>query len=143
MGLEAWSRGARKVVLVERARLPVRELKQRLQEWQQKSLGLGEWEVVERDALSWLKQFRLDYQNWEREDQLQTTLFFDPPYEEHALYQGFIKELADSWFRGDVIIESDSLKGVSREQLELGLGAAQKYFTQGASFLGLWSYAKA
>lgn len=126
MGFEALSRGAAGVVLNEAHKTAYRVLERNRGKWDERfsegplaRLRQGPFqallgrlaEVVPREA-------------WP-----QTVLFFDPPYEEHALYEEFWRLVQD--FPGEVWLESDRLKGPALEAQRQHLSGPVKEVWQG------------
>jgi 16S rRNA (guanine966-N2)-methyltransferase len=108
MGFEALSRGSQKVFLNEMLRpafLNLKDNKLKLENAFQ--FDPSSSKVTNLDARSWILK-ELPY---EMPDTSQVILYFDPPYENHALYLEVIKQLQESHFKGEVWIESNKLKG--------------------------------
>lgn len=141
MGLEAWSRGAKDVILVEKNRKTFQLLQKnylKLQEKYQKYAKETSIELVSASASQWaktsLERHLENYQN--------IVLFFDPPYRDHDLYKqtfSTIKNLG-SRYQFECWIESDKNLGIHYDQwLEIG-GDPDKYYVQGTSFFILYSF---
>lgn len=115
MGFEAWSRGAKKVYLIEANKSVFSLLRKNYQLIKTKfaqELKEREINIVCDDIENWIKYFKKNYNNNEEE----TIIFFDPPYQSHDLYQNVadkkIINASSPWYNGQVWIESDELKGV-------------------------------
>ncbi len=145
MGLEAWSRGAEAVYLVEADRVAAGQIKEACQRARARFDNLGELHAVHADLLQWLPGFKTLYQSWSPERQELTTVFFDPPYELHSLYTDCLKFFFDSnsqWFRGEFVFESDRQKGPALEGLKAVYQFQEQLYTQGTSYLCVISCVK-
>lgn len=143
MGLEAYSRGAKAVIFVEK-NLQIRKILQKNIEHCQlqaaKNPGnWGELHCVGQSAESYWHSWREHYQTLEIKAQGQTIIFFDPPYQQLGLYQRFFEFFLGAtgphWFCGTLWVESDEQKGFSSEKM---IGPRQeicKIFRQGTRFL--------
>ncbi len=101
LGLEAHSRGACEVVLVERSKEVARQLRLTVEEW-----GLSDVSVARADALRWLA----------RPPRAFDIAFLDPPFGSHLL-EPACQELARcGWLRpeGRVYIETSAPSGLPR-----------------------------
>ena len=140
MGLEAWSRGAAAVHLVESDvkthRILAANSKKISDKFGQES---RERPVTVRkdNALGWLKQFKSQYEGWDEEKQMNTILFFDPPYEKKDLYQDVAAYTLREWFVGRVWIESDRQKGLSADHWEGWGEQFVKTYFQGTSYIAV------
>ncbi|MBT3585702.1 MAG: hypothetical protein HN509_12425 [Halobacteriovoraceae bacterium] len=140
MGLEAWSRGAEQVYLIE----PNRQVFQLMQKnWD--GLGApGDVTLINKKIESWIIQFKRDYASWGTKTQSQTVFYFDPPYTKHNLYEKIVLDylLGESWFKGVLWLESDSKKGLSVDfWKKCGLNP-ENSFTQGDSFIWVVPFSK-
>jgi 16S rRNA (guanine966-N2)-methyltransferase len=141
LGLEAWSRGAREVILVECDRLLAEKLTELSLSASQKYTELGRIEVVRARAEKWLEAFQRSYGTEDVSMQQGTTIFFDPPYEDHELYRQILGQFAHTpWFKGLLIVESDDLKGMTQLALEELLGVSKHRFVQGTSHFTLFTF---
>jgi len=100
LGLEAASRGAREVVMLDLARRVVRQL-----EANRELLDLSRVEIYEADALVWLEQGPRPFD----------VVFVDPPFAEHLLPAVCAKLEANAWLATDacVYLEDDAGRGFS------------------------------
>jgi 16S rRNA (guanine966-N2)-methyltransferase len=141
VGLEAWSRGAHFVHLIESNPKVFQVLKRNADAVGGNDALLGPAPTIichRDDARSWLKRFAFEYQQWGEEQKAQTILFLDPPYQLSAVYQDIInKQLVKGrWFQGTIWLESDEQKGLPMttwqqiEELD-----EVRYFQQGSSYL--------
>lgn len=138
MGFEAWSRGAKKVYLNEVSKHILKTL-----EFNRENLLLknhhkknGEISCTNSPAEKWIKQFRSEYEKFSDAEKNETVIFLDPPYSEKNVYNEVIQYLkSESWYFGQLWIESDPKKGLSQEIVkEMGL-AASKIYEQGESYI--------
>lgn len=133
MGFEALSRGAEKVIFVESRREVAQLLRQNLDSLSQKFKQPGimqQCEIVCSDAASWLEQ-RLNRHPGDKSEML----FFDPPYEDHQLYESVANLLVKHPYQGDIFFESDVKKGPPKkfwEELSLTL---KKSYEHGDHFI--------
>lgn len=138
MAFEAWSRGARKVFVNEINKHVIKILEDNKEQilLKHSHKKCGEIICSHFPAEKWIKHFRLEYEKFSPEDQEETIIFLDPPYSEKNVYYEVVKFLKeDGWFRGQLWVESDPLKGLSIKEVEaLGLRAL-KIYEQGDSFI--------
>ncbi len=129
MGFEALSRGAEKVVLVDAdkgAFLTIRKNRDELMRafrFEESSFQLSQTDArkfVERET------------GYFNED---TILFFDPPYEDHALYDQVLLGLKEKGFGGEVWVETDRLKGPPRDKITQAFVSIIKIVEQGDHFV--------
>ncbi|MBY0517659.1 MAG: RsmD family RNA methyltransferase [Bacteriovoracaceae bacterium] len=127
MGLEALSRGAQNVWLNEMSKVSYRVLEKNVKNWHDKQ-GLDEGQQLhlsQLDFRSFLERLR---SNPSVENE-QTVLFFDPPWEQHSLYEDFWKRV--SGFPGELWVESDDQKGVRLVEQKKHLSSLVKEVTHG------------
>lgn len=140
MGLEAWSRGAALVHLIESDVKTHRVLSANTkkisdkfeQEFRDRPIN-----VRKDNALIWLRQFRSQYESWDLEKQMNTILFFDPPYEKKDLYQDVAAYTLREWFSGRMWIESDRQKGLSADHWDGWGEQFVKTYFQGTSYIAV------
>lgn len=144
IGLEACSRGANRIYLVEPHRAVFSILSKNVGNFSSKynAKNLFTIEPVAKFAEKWMVKFFDDYKRREDLNQQKTVLFLDPPYEEKKVYRSIISYLgSDSCFKGQLWIESDRQKGLSIEELEAQLKMYNleigKIFKQGTSFIAI------
>lgn len=107
MGYEALSRGSQKVLLndsMKGAFLTMKDNKANLEKAFRFDPGMTK--VTNLDVKNWIAR-ELPY---ELPDTENVILFFDPPYENHALYFEVLKLLKEANFKGEVWVEGDRLK---------------------------------
>lgn len=138
MGFEAWSRGAKKVYLNEVSKHILKTL-----EFNRENLLVknhhkknGEISCSNYPAEKWIKQFRAEYEKFSEAEKNETVIFLDPPYSEKNVYNEVVQYLkSESWYFGQLWIESDPKKGLSQETVkEMGLSAV-KIYEQGESYI--------
>jgi 16S rRNA (guanine966-N2)-methyltransferase len=129
MGLEALSRGAEKVVLVDTDKGAFITMKKNRDElvkkfrFEEKNIQVSQVDVlkfVEREI------------TYHGED---TILFFDPPYEDHKLYVSVLHLLKEKGFQGEVWVETDRLKGPDKETITQAFHSIIKVVEQGDHFV--------
>jgi len=128
MGLEAWSRGCNEVYLVEPNQKVLPILKKNVEKVLDAS-DSGKVEVISLPLRKYLKIFKEAYKTWENDQKENTIIFLDPPYHMEKLYKSVIHDLQeDSWFVGQLWIESDTKVGVPISYWEeLGLNVIRTY----------------
>jgi len=133
MGLEALSRGASHVYLVENNKNSFRFLKTNAQKILQKFPDLGKLECFMDDFAKWLKKNESVLTN--DEDKI---IFFDPPYEKIDLYRAFLTSIFQANFHGKLIVEACQQKTLKIDSFEQEFGIANKIFKQGTSFFAIY-----
>ena len=137
IGLEAWSRGAKRVCLVEHEKR-VFKLLEKNYELFEKLEGFDERpiEISNNDCTRWLSAFSEEYARLPQNEKDNCIIFFDPPYHLHNLYKDIVGGVINSdWFSGELWIESDEKKGLpSSFWHDMGL-KEKKIFTQGTSYV--------
>lgn len=138
MALEAWSRGADGVYLVEENPKIYKLLKKNCEFLTEKfpeERSIRPLESYQGDALKWLKNFKSLYGSWSEEKQESAIVFVDPPYGDLALYEALLEELAGEWYSGTIWLEGDNKKGQSEEFWRQKYSIKGKGYTHGDSFL--------
>lgn len=132
MGLEALSRGADRVFLNDVTRGPFLTLKDN-KERIVKGFNFEPDSIVvtNYDAKAWIQK-ELSYQ---LKDTSKCILFFDPPYENHILYEEALSLLKSVNFQGEVWVESDRLKGPPSTKLTGLFHSIIKTVEQGDHFV--------
>jgi 16S rRNA (guanine966-N2)-methyltransferase len=121
MGFEAWSRGASHVYLNEMNRHVLKILEENkeaiiLRNHHKKS---GVLEVSHLPAEKFIYLFKSKYLSMTKDEKVETILFLDPPYSEKNVYSKVLHCLKEeSWFFGQVWLESDPKKGMKLSELE-------------------------
>ncbi|WP_417335556.1 RsmD family RNA methyltransferase [Halobacteriovorax marinus] len=134
MGLEALSRGASSLKLIEPNTKVFALTKKNLSSILKFSKNLGTGELIRSDAFKFLQSFLISYKNFDQETQESTILFLDPPYELHQVYFDCLELILSSGYCGEVWIESDQQKGVKLSELEK-MFPDSKVYRQGTSFI--------
>lgn len=132
MGFEALSRGSQKVLLNEMMKgafLTLKDNKANLE----KSFRFDPSmiKVTNLDAKLWVTR-ELPY---ELPDTSNVILYFDPPYENHALYFDVINLLKEQGFQGELWVEADRLKGPKQNELTGVFHSVIKTVEQGDHFV--------
>lgn len=138
MGLEAWSRGASEVVLVENNKKVLPILKKNIERLKQSYKDEFECRPIQILSISAEKFFTHGHSVLNKSDSAELCLFFDPPYHLHALYEKvllsevpkFKEVISELW------VESDHQKGLGIPHWEEKGLVNIKAFTQGASYIG-------
>lgn len=132
MGYEALSRGSQKVFVndsMKGAFLTLKDNKAKLEKAFKFESDMIN--VTNLDAKNWVQK-ELQYQLPETENVI---LFFDPPYENHALYFDVLKSLKEMNFQGEVWVESDRLKGPKIDLVTGAFHSVIKKVEQGDHFV--------
>lgn len=131
MGFEALSRGALRVWLNDSHRQAQAVLSKNAELWKSK-VGLDEQELVVsgNTFAKFLQRWR---QTVSEDVQKNTVIFFDPPYEEHELYQEFWE--STQGFPGEIWVESDELKGLKLIEQRTKLSEVVKEVMQGSHWI--------
>lgn len=140
VGLEAWSREAAEVYLIE---LDGRTHKYLCSNIKKVSDGFSrefdERPIISRKdkATNWLNSFKKTYESWSFERQSNTILFFDPPYEKKALYDEVISLNLREWYYGRIWVESDRQKGLSADHWQIWGDQFVKTYFLGTSYVAV------
>ncbi len=99
LGLEAASRGAGRVLMLDRSPVVVDQLRQNIS-----LLGLNQTAVEQADALSWLQSAPQPFD----------IVFLDPPFADELLQQVCHQLAVGGWLKPDALlyIETDAAKGL-------------------------------
>lgn len=129
VGLEALSRGAQKVIWVEKSQKHFMLLKKNLNPY----LRINQDELVHDDALDWISQ-KMKSSLLGRP----VVVFFDPPYEQHELYVKFLETmiLGHEYL---IWVESDRKKGPHQELWDQYSAYLIKSYSQGTRFINVYS----
>jgi 16S rRNA (guanine966-N2)-methyltransferase len=132
MGLEALSRGSQKVLLNDSMRgafLTLKDNKEKIEKAFKFEPDMIK--VTNLDAKNWVSK-ELSYELPETENVI---LFFDPPYENHALYFDVLKLLKEMNFQGELWVESDRLVGPKIDDVTGAFHSVIKKVEQGDHFV--------
>lgn len=106
VGIEALSRGALKLTLVEKDTNAFKKLHGVVQGLKQDNIDLStevEIDCVKKDAQRWLEQFLKTEILYDKN----VILFFDPPYNDLSLYTQVLNLISNSNFKGELWVEYD------------------------------------
>ncbi len=134
MGLEALSRGAESVTLIEPNSKVFALTKKNVESMSKVSRELGKIELIKSNAVKWLEGFLHTYETMNDEAKESVILFLDPPYLLHDIYHKCIDLISKVDFQGELWIESDEQKGVKKKYLE-NLFLDMRSYSQGTSFI--------
>ena len=130
MGLEALSRGVRKLILVDThtklAQTNVRAIKDKYE-------IETPTEVIKSDCLKWMNS------NTDLLSEEKPILFFDPPYEKKNLYENFMS-LPLEQLSSMTVIEGCEQKTMRIADFEALYGKADKSFQQGTSYFLMYRF---
>lgn len=132
IGFEALSRGAQKIFLNEMMKgafLTLRDNKAKLEHVFKFEEGIIN--LTSLDAKIWIQK-EMPYH---LPDTQNVVLYLDPPYENHSLYFDLTAQLKKANFRGEIWLESDRLKGPSKDELIRQFHSVIKLVEQGDHFV--------
>lgn len=140
IGLEAWSRGAKKVFFVEPDRKVLSVLRKNVTKFKESYPDHGkdhEIIVSSNSILKWIKVLRERYEEYSEEEKRSTILFLDPPYKMIDIYKEIVfkRLISESWFKGELWIESDRHKGLPISYWEEQNVESFKTTTHGDSYI--------
>ncbi len=138
MGIEAWSRGARKVILIEESEAVFSVIIDNV-----KKISISYFDNFKKfpiecfniSAIVWINTnlSSLNYDN--------LVIFFDPPYKNHVLYDSLISLLIKIKFSGVLWFESDSKKGIPIDYISNWNLKHNKVFYRGDSYISIINFA--
>ena len=138
VGFEAWSRGSVRVYLNEINRHVLMALEENRESLLVKNNHKKNGDIICKamSAPKFLQVFRDEYLKFDIDQQENTVIFLDPPYSEKKIYEEVVEYLQDDqWFKGQLWIESDGLKGFkSSHWIDSKLNPV-KIFEQGDSYI--------
>ncbi len=133
IGLEAFSRGAKELHLIEASASAFRELKKNSEK-----MAAEEIFLYQQKASQWLVSFKKKYLSFTQELKGQVIMYLDPPYEKHQEYVDVL-DLLQGWYQGHLWIESEIHKGLDLKAFkkfeEYRYEEARSLFTHGDSFI--------
>ncbi|MGZ3786993.1 MAG: RsmD family RNA methyltransferase [Bacteriovorax sp.] len=138
MGFEAWSRGASKIYLNEVSRHVLRTLEENRENLLLKNHHKKNGEIFcsNMPAEKFIHQFKNTYQALSEEQKKDTIIFLDPPYSLKSIYADVIRALtSESWYFGQLWIESDPKKGLPSSTWEEHNLRPFKIFEQGENYI--------
>lgn len=129
MGFEALSRSADKVVLVDSDKYANMTIKKNRDEMV-RAFKFDEKliQVTQMDAKKFIER-EISYFDEN------AILFFDPPYEDHALYESSLSILKEKGFKGEVWVETDLKKGPPKDKITQAFHSIIKIVEQGDHFV--------
>ena len=143
VAFEAWSRGASRIFLNEISKHVLKIIEENREELSVRFAlkSPADFMISQMSAEKNLLQFKKNYQHFSESEKEENIIFLDPPYNQIEIYQKVIQILTEeSWFFGQLWVESDYQKGLSQEQLiALGL-KLDKVFEQGSSYLSVTNF---
>lgn len=128
IGLEALSRGADEVFLIESHPKVVSVLKKNTSRIKEKFSELGAVHAISSNAVSWLAKNHSLLQGKE------LFLFFDPPYEDLDLYESFFKLINEVELSARIIVEACEQKTMKLSDFKEKFGEGTKVYQKGTSF---------
>lgn len=134
VGLEALSRGAFEVYLIEKSPKSFQLCKSNIAKFD-KFTALGNATAVKSDYLKWLKAYLNSQKNTD-----DLFIFFDPPYEMISSYEVVFDLLKSSGFKGHLVFEACQQKTMRLAEFETKFPGAIKCFKQGTSFFNIYSF---
>ena len=138
IGIEAASRGAKPVMLVESNVKAHKIIQTNIKNFEEKyQIIIGS---VRKEFQKWFKDFISFYENLDRDEKERIILFFDPPYEKIELYKEFFSFVKKENFSGIAIIEACRQKTMTEEEFVQNFGEPTRNYKQGTSFLYLYDY---
>ncbi|MBL6989416.1 MAG: RsmD family RNA methyltransferase [Bacteriovoracaceae bacterium] len=147
IGMEAWSRGASCVYCIENGAVAKKILRNNIEALKDSyhvEFSTRSIDVIYGSFVKWLQHFCKKYLTWDKSKQKKVIIFFDPPYTDTLLYELVIAAIdANAWFKGEVWLESDELKGLPlahwREH-RLTHNKMDKHYKQGSSYILILQY---
>lgn len=134
VGLEALSRGAFEVYLVEKSPKAFQLCKNNIDKFN-KFPELGNATAIKTDYYKWLKTF-LSSQNTTED----LFVFFDPPYEMITSYEKVFELLKSIQFEGYLVFEACQQKTMKVETFNSKFPGVLKCFKQGTSFFNIYRF---
>jgi 16S rRNA (guanine966-N2)-methyltransferase len=138
VAFEAWSRGAEFIYINEKNRHVLKSLHENRENLLLKNhhKKTGTIECSAMAAEDFIKFFKTKYASLNESQQENTIIFLDPPYSEKKIYTEIVHFLrVDHWFKGQLWLESDALKGIPHTDWEKEEIQTSKIFEQGVSYI--------
>lgn len=138
MAFEAWSRGATRVYVneINKHVMAVLQRNTELLILKHSHRKCGEIICSNQSVEKWIITFKNQYLQLSPDQQEETIIFLDPPYSKKEIYTEVINFLTkEEWFRGQLWVESDNLKGLGQKEVALLGLESQKIYEQGNSFI--------
>ncbi len=141
IGIEAWSREAAKVTLIEKNKKVFTIVQKNLDSVKIKypdEVRARSIDLTNQDCLLWIQGYKAKYETLTDEEKAKTILFLAPPYAIITIYETFLTFIKD-WFKGQIWIESDRQKGLDIPAIKKLLDGSdlvyKKEYVQGSTFL--------
>ena len=135
VGLEASSRNARQVHLIEKDPTVYKILQKNIAKLEKCLPHAPHIFAYNQDALKFLKNFEQEYLKSSPTQQENTILFFAPPYPLHELYESVLAMIVQGWFKGVLWLEGDHEKSPGFERLSQLCGGHQSLLEHGQSYI--------
>jgi 16S rRNA (guanine966-N2)-methyltransferase len=136
MGIEALSRGAKSVTLIEKNPKNFLALKKNIDKLLEKYGDLP-IDIIKSDALSYLAK-KVESDNLDIYG-ANSIIFFDPPYEQLDLYKKFFEMTSQvKNFQGQIWVEACRQKTFPSKVMENKLEYLYKTYTQGTSYISVF-----
>ena len=140
MGIEAWSRGAESVHLVEADKKVFKTLSLNVEKVLQSvghDIQEGTLQIYQERIERWLPRFAKMYLDGDAAKQNSTIIFFDPPYEMTKLYEEVILGvlIGQGWYQGQIWVEADGQKGLPLKFWETKGLPLKFHYTHGSSYV--------
>ncbi len=140
IGFEAISRGAQTVTFVECLPCAYKVLVKNRQLIEQKKRVQGKIFLEKKKVEKWLPIMHKTSLKWDAKRQENTILFFDPPYDDHELYNTVMNSIFKSEsFNGMLWVEADTKKGPSDTFWQQYRTRLQKSFQQGTRIIYIFA----
>jgi 16S rRNA (guanine966-N2)-methyltransferase len=138
IGIEAASRGASPVMLIESNHKAFTVIQKNITQFKTKyNIHI---DSIKKEFQKWFKDFISFYDDLSKDEQERIILFFDPPYEKIDLYRDFFEFVSKDNFTGIAIIEACRHKTMSEDDFVKNFGEPSRNYRQGTSFLYLYDY---
>lgn len=134
IGLEASSRGADSLYLVEKNQNAIKFLKQNLNSYKKKVSSHGQINLVKADASKWLKE------NLALLGGDELIIFYDPPYEDIKGYEQIYQIISEQKISCKLIMEGCTQKTMKLDDFTTQFPGASKSFKQGTSFFMIYDF---
>lgn len=133
VGLEAWSRAARSVLVYEKNKNTFRNLQANLQRLQSRyDCSKRPLRAIRGSCLKYLQNLG---------EQTDYILFFAPPWPRHQLYHQALQVIIQGPFQGQLWVESDHQKGLSQTAIQAYF-TARKVYKQGTTFVTIGDFSQ-
>lgn len=134
IGLEALSRGAEKLYLVEKHQEALKLLKQNIALFKKKEMNLSCTQLVKADAVKWLQENLISLSGHE------LIIFYDPPYEDLKGYNEIYQIVSEQKTPCKLIMEGCAQKTMKLDEFDRNFPGSYKTFKQGTSFFFIYDF---